>query len=119
MTCGGTGEFPHLSREEKKAVTENVAKVAKPAAPWKRFSSAKMQRRGAHAGIDSQFYPALCVGAAGIFCTACVAPRMMVEIDDAFAQGHHKKALAAHARIMILATLLSPETKDRELRAYE
>jgi 4-hydroxy-tetrahydrodipicolinate synthase len=71
-------------------------------------------------GIDSQLYPALCIGTVGIFSTAaCVAPRMMVEIDDAFAQGHHKKALATHTRIMILATLLSPETKGRELHAYE
>jgi 4-hydroxy-tetrahydrodipicolinate synthase len=33
MTTGGNGEFPHLSREEKRVVTETVVKAAKGKAP--------------------------------------------------------------------------------------
>ncbi|HXZ42765.1 MAG TPA: 4-hydroxy-tetrahydrodipicolinate synthase [Terriglobales bacterium] len=204
MTCGGTGEFPHLSREEKRAVTENVAKVAKGKAcviagtaacgtmeaiqlchdaklggadavilvpPYyfrlpdesiyahfeavagsaglpvviynnplytgnnmspeliARISNIpgiiglkqsnpdlgqlvevlRTSRKGFSilTGIDSQFYPALCVGAVGIFSTAaCVAPRMMVEIYDAFLQGDHKRALATHMNLQILNRFL-------------
>jgi len=58
-------------------------------------------------GIDSQFYPALCVGAAGIFSTAaCVAPAMMVEIYRAFLQHDHTKALATHMKLQILNRFL-------------
>jgi 4-hydroxy-tetrahydrodipicolinate synthase len=204
MTCGGTGEFPHLSREEKKAVTETVAKVAKAKA-WviagtaacSTFETIQLchdaRAVGADAailvppyyfkltddsmyahfeavakdaglpvviynnplytgnnispeliermsnipgiiglkqsnpdlgqlvevlrtarkafscltGIDSQFYPALCVGAAGIFSTAaCVAPRLMVDIYDSFLEGDHKKALTTHMKLQILNRFL-------------
>jgi 4-hydroxy-tetrahydrodipicolinate synthase len=204
MTSGGTGEFPHLSREEKMAITENVTQVAKGKA-WVIAGTAACstmeaiqlskdaKAAGADAailvppyyfklpdesiyahfeavvkdaglpvviynnplytgnnmspeliarissipgiiglkqsnpdlgqlvevlrtaregfsiltGIDSQFYPALCVGAAGIFSTAaCVAPRTMVEIYDAFLEGDHKKALATHMRLQILNRFL-------------
>lgn len=204
MTSGGTGEFPHLSREEKIAIAENVAKVAKGKA-WVIAGTAACSTQeaislcqdakasGADAailvppyyfklpdesiyahfravaedarlpvviynnplytgnnmspeliarisrisgiiglkqsnpdlgqlvevlrtaqkgfsvltGIDSQFYPALCVGAAGIFSTAaCVAPGTMVEIYDAFLQGNHKRALATHMKLQILNRFL-------------
>jgi 4-hydroxy-tetrahydrodipicolinate synthase len=204
MTSGGTGEFPHLSREEKRAVAENVVEVAKGKA-WVIAGTAacstveaiqlcqdaraagadavilvppyyfKLPDESIHAhfeavardaglpvviynnplytgnnmspelisrisnipgiiglkqsnadlgqlvevlrtarkgfsiltGIDSQFYPALCVGALGIFSTAaCVAPGMMVEIYDAFLREDHRKALAAHMRLQILNRFL-------------
>ena len=204
MTSGGTGEFPHLSREEKMAITESVSGVAKGKA-WVIAGTAACstmeaiqlskdaKAAGADAailvppyyfklpdesiyahfeavaknaglpvviynnplytgnnmspeliarisnipgiiglkqsnpdlgqlvevlrtarkgfsiltGIDSQFYPALCVGAAGIFSTAaCVAPGIMAEIYDAFLQGDHKKALATHMELQILNRFL-------------
>jgi 4-hydroxy-tetrahydrodipicolinate synthase len=204
MTSGGTGEFPHLSREEKRMITQTVAKSAKGKSKIIAGTAACSTREaielcrdakssGADAvilvppfyfklpeesvyehfkavaedaglpvviynnplytgnnmspelitrisrirgiiglkqsnpdlgqlvevlrtarngfsmltGIDSQFYPALCVGAAGIFSTAaCVAPRMMVEIYDAFQQGDHRKALATHMKLQILNRFL-------------
>jgi 4-hydroxy-tetrahydrodipicolinate synthase len=204
MTSGGTGEFPHLSREEKRMITQTVAKAAKgkskiiagtaacstmeaielchdakssgadavilvppfyfklpeesvyehfqavardaglpvviynnPLYTGNNMSPELIARiskirgiiglkqsnpdlgqlvevlrtaRNGFAmltGIDSQFYPALCVGAAGIFSTAaCVAPRMMVEIYDAFQQGDHRKALATHMKLQILNRFL-------------
>jgi len=204
MTSGGTGEFPHLSREEKKMITQAVAEVAKGkskilagTAACSTMEAIELCRDakagGADAvilvppyyfklpdesiyehfkvvaqnaalpvvvynnplytgnnispeliariskingiiglkqsnpdlgqlvevlrtarkgfamltGIDSQFYPALCVGADGIFSTAaCVAPRMMVDIYDAFLQGDHKKALATHMKLQILNRFL-------------
>ncbi len=58
-------------------------------------------------GIDSQFYPALCAGAKGIFSTAaCVIPRQMVEIYDAVKKGDYKQALDTHRRIQSLNRLL-------------
>ncbi len=58
-------------------------------------------------GIDSQFYPALCVGGKGIFSTAAsVAPKMMVEIYDAFQRGDHGEALSQHMRLQILNRFL-------------
>jgi 4-hydroxy-tetrahydrodipicolinate synthase len=58
-------------------------------------------------GIDSQFYPALCVGGAGIFSTAaCVAPRMMVDIYESFGEGNHKEALALHMKLQELNRFL-------------
>jgi 4-hydroxy-tetrahydrodipicolinate synthase len=58
-------------------------------------------------GIDSQFYPALCVGGKGIFSTAAsVAPKMMVEIYDAFQKGDHEEALSQHMRLQILNRFL-------------
>ncbi len=58
-------------------------------------------------GIDSQFYPALCVGGQGIFSTAaCVAPRMMVGIYEAFQKGNHGEALSQHMKVQILNRFL-------------
>ncbi len=58
-------------------------------------------------GIDSQFYPALCVGGKGIFSTAaCVVPKMMVEIYEASQKGDHGEALAQHMRLQILNRFL-------------
>jgi 4-hydroxy-tetrahydrodipicolinate synthase len=54
-------------------------------------------------GIDSQFYPALCVGAQGIFSTAaCVIPREMATIYRAFRTGDHATALREHMRVQEL-----------------
>jgi 4-hydroxy-tetrahydrodipicolinate synthase len=51
-------------------------------------------------GIDSQFYPALCIGATGIFSTAaCVIPRHMVAIYEAFRKGDHRAARRVHDEI--------------------
>lgn len=204
MTSGGTGEFPHLTRDEKKKIVETVAEVAKGRARILAGTAAcstmeavqlcqDAKKGGADAailvppyyfglpddsilahfkgvakssgipvvvynnplytgnnmspalitriakipgiigmkqsnadmgqlvevlrtvpkgfsvltGIDSQFYPALCVGGKGIFSTAaCVAPRMMVDIYDAFEGGNHKEALALHMRLQELNRFL-------------
>ena len=54
-------------------------------------------------GIDSQFYPSLCVGAQGIFSTAaCVIPRQMAAIYAAFRRGDHRAALRVHREIQAL-----------------
>jgi len=51
-------------------------------------------------GIDSQFYASLCVGARGIFSTAaCVIPREMAAIYQAFCAQDHRSALGAHQRV--------------------
>ena len=58
-------------------------------------------------GIDSQFYPALCTGAKGIFSTAaCVVPQMMVGIYDSFQNGNHPEALAQHMKLQTLNRFL-------------
>lgn len=58
-------------------------------------------------GIDSQFYPALCAGAVGIFSTAaCVMPREMVAIYDAWHAGDHERARALHLRAQVLNRFL-------------
>lgn len=58
-------------------------------------------------GIDSQFYPALCVGGVGILSTAAtVIPRQMVDIWDAFQKGDHAGALAAHMKVQVLNRFL-------------
>ena len=58
-------------------------------------------------GIDSQFYPALCVGAKGIFSTAsCVIPRLMVDIWDHFTAGRHEEARELHMRVQALNRFL-------------
>ena len=58
-------------------------------------------------GIDSQFYPALCTGAKGIFSTAaCVVPRMMVGIYDAFQNGKHPEAFSQHMKLQTLNRFL-------------
>lgn len=54
-------------------------------------------------GIDSQFFPVLCVGGKGIFSTAaCVIPCQMVELYNAFQEGKTKKALEIHMRLQVL-----------------
>ncbi len=200
MTCGGNGEFVHLSREEKRLVTERVVKAARervpviagtaacstreaieltrdaqaagadaailvppyyfkipddalyhhfaaiakaarfplvvynnPAYTGHNLSPALIERlarvpgiiglkqsqadmgqlveaiRAAGSriailtGIDSQFYPALCAGARGIFSTAaCVIPRQMGGIYAAFRKGDHRTALRVHNEIQAL-----------------
>lgn len=58
-------------------------------------------------GIDSQFYPSLCVGAKGIFSTAaCVVPQQMVEVFDAFNKGDHETAKAVHYKLQALNRFL-------------
>lgn len=51
-------------------------------------------------GIDSQFYPALCVGAVGIISTAAnVVPRQMADLYTAFVEGRHQEALDLQMRL--------------------
>ena len=58
-------------------------------------------------GIDSQFYPALCVGARGIFSTAAsVIPRQMVEIYRLAMQGDHEAARHLHLKVQVLNRFL-------------
>ena len=54
-------------------------------------------------GIDSQFYPSLCAGSKGIFSTAaCVVPKQMVDLFNAFENGEHEAALAIHMKLQNL-----------------
>ena len=54
-------------------------------------------------GIDSQSYPALCIGGVGIFSTAAsVVPRQMVDLYNAFVDGRQDEARELH---MILQEL--------------
>ena len=58
-------------------------------------------------GIDSQFYPALCVGARGIFSTAAsVIPRQMVEIYRLTVHGEHDAARSLHMKVQVLNRFL-------------
>ena len=58
-------------------------------------------------GIDSQFYPALCVGAQGIFSTAAsVIPRQMVDIYRLTMKGDHEAARALHMKVQVLNRFL-------------
>ena len=58
-------------------------------------------------GIDSQFYPALCIGAKGIFSTAAVVvPREMVEVYDSVNAGAYDDARALHLGLQALNGLL-------------
>jgi 4-hydroxy-tetrahydrodipicolinate synthase len=58
-------------------------------------------------GVDSQFYPALCVGARGIFSTAAtVIPRQMVEIYRLTMNGEHEAARALHMKVQVLNRFL-------------
>jgi 4-hydroxy-2-oxoglutarate aldolase len=51
-------------------------------------------------GNGSALYPALCVGArGGILAVGCVAPRLAVEVYEAFRAGEHGRARAAQARL--------------------
>jgi 4-hydroxy-tetrahydrodipicolinate synthase len=54
-------------------------------------------------GIDSQFYPALCVGASRLYSTAaCVIPAQMVKLYDLVMGGKHAEALDLHMRMQAL-----------------
>ncbi len=58
-------------------------------------------------GIDSQFYPALCIGAAGIFSTAAVViPAQMVKLYNLFREKKHEEALELHMKLQKLNTFL-------------
>lgn len=58
-------------------------------------------------GIDSQFYPALCIGATGIFSTAAsVIPKQMVQVYELFQQGRRDEALALHMKLQVLNRFL-------------
>ena len=54
-------------------------------------------------GIDSQFYPALCVGASGLYSTAaCIVPAQMVKLYDLTIAGKHAEALALSMKLQTL-----------------
>ncbi len=58
-------------------------------------------------GIDSQFYPALCVGATGVFSTAAsVIPREMAQVYSLFRKGEREEALRLHMRLQVLNRFL-------------
>jgi 4-hydroxy-tetrahydrodipicolinate synthase len=58
-------------------------------------------------GIDSQFYAALCVGAAGIFSTAAsIVPGPMVRLWDLAQEGDHDRALEQHRALQPLNRFL-------------
>ncbi|MEM1600457.1 MAG: 4-hydroxy-tetrahydrodipicolinate synthase [Sulfolobales archaeon] len=54
-------------------------------------------------GIDSQFYPTLCIGGRGIFSTAaCVVPKHMVELYEEFVKGDYRKAFEIYTTLQEL-----------------
>jgi 4-hydroxy-tetrahydrodipicolinate synthase len=58
-------------------------------------------------GIDSQLYPTLCIGGKGVFSTAaCVLPRQMVELYEAFESGDYSKALKIHMKLQTINRFL-------------
>lgn len=58
-------------------------------------------------GIDSQFYPALCIGATGVFSTAAsVIPSQMVQVYSLFQKGQRDDALALHMKLQSLNRFL-------------
>jgi len=58
-------------------------------------------------GIDSQFYAALCVGAAGIFSTAAaIVPSFVVRLYEFFRKGNRVEALETHRRLQRLNRFL-------------
>lgn len=58
-------------------------------------------------GIDSQFYPALCIGARGIFSTAAaIVPGDIVRVYDRQQAGDHAGALEQHERLQPLNRFL-------------
>ncbi|MFQ5693351.1 MAG: dihydrodipicolinate synthase family protein [Nitrospinota bacterium] len=64
-------------------------------------------RASVNTGIDSQFYPALCAGARGIFSTAAaVIPRQMADIYDHFTSGRHAEARELHMKVQVLNRFL-------------
>ncbi|NPV07652.1 MAG: 4-hydroxy-tetrahydrodipicolinate synthase [Anaerolineae bacterium] len=65
------------------------------------------ERMSVCTGIDSQFYPALCVGARGIFSTAAnVMPAQMVQVYELTVSGRHDEARELHLRLQVLNRLL-------------
>ncbi len=51
-------------------------------------------------GNGSALYPALCLGArGGILAVGCIAPRLAVEVYEAFRAGEHERARAAQQRL--------------------
>lgn len=58
-------------------------------------------------GVDSQFYPALCAGARGIFSTAAtVIPRQMADIYRLTLNGEHEAARTLHMKVQVLNRFL-------------
>ena len=54
-------------------------------------------------GIDSQFYPALCMGAVGIYSTAAsIIPSLMVKLYDLALKGAHAEARELHLKLQVL-----------------
>lgn len=54
-------------------------------------------------GIDSQLYPALCIGARGIFSTAaCVIPDRMVKLYETFVKGDTARAFRMFMEMQVL-----------------
>ncbi len=64
-------------------------------------------RVSVNTGIDSQFYPALCVGARGIFSTAAaVIPRHMADIYNRFKADRQEEARELHMKVQVLNRFL-------------
>ncbi|MFQ5915019.1 MAG: 4-hydroxy-tetrahydrodipicolinate synthase [Nitrospinota bacterium] len=64
-------------------------------------------RVSVNTGIDSQFFPALCVGSRGIFSTAAaVIPRQMAEIYTLFMAGRFEEARELHMKVQALNRFL-------------
>lgn len=58
-------------------------------------------------GIDSQFYPALSVGAVGIFSTAAsVIPKQMAQVYELLQKGEREQALRLHMKLQVLNRFL-------------
>ena len=65
------------------------------------------QEKSLCTGIDSQFYPALCVGASGLYSTAAgIIPAQMVKLYELFLQGKHTEALALSMKLQSLNKFL-------------
>jgi 4-hydroxy-tetrahydrodipicolinate synthase len=90
--------------------TRNVIGAANAAADTGELvDSIRLAPRGRSlcAGLDSQFYAALCVGASGLFSTAAgVIPSQVVKLHTLFAQGKRGEALALSLALQELACLL-------------
>lgn len=69
----------------------------------------RMSKKGSSicTGIDSQFYPALTVGAVGIYSTAGgIFPKLMKEIYDLFLQGRFDEARDYHVKLQVVNRFL-------------
>ena len=54
-------------------------------------------------GIDSQFYPALCVGATGIYSTAAgVIPAQILKLYNLFKESRHAEAIELNMKLQFL-----------------